>query len=153
MIKIPAEASKTIIGTFFLIGSFGASGMVQAHEGATGIVLERMESFLQSRGQMKQIQGALQAGDLAAVANISAKMQIWADKMGAYFPAGSDEKPSEAAASIWTDSEGFDKAITAYQTAVSALNEAALSGDVNATKAALGGVGGTCKSCHQSYRK
>ena len=150
---IKGKASQTIMGMVFLIGSFGTTGMVQAHEGATGIVLERMESFLQSRGQMKQMRGALQAGDLAAVANISAKMQIWADKMDAYFPAGSDKKPSEAAPSIWTDPEGFAKAITDYQTAVSALNKAALSGDAKATKAAFGAVGGTCKSCHQSYRK
>lgn len=122
-----------------------------AHQGATGIVKERMDKFSEARQQMRQMSQNLT--DLEAIAETSEKMLSWAQEMNDAFPEGSDGAPSEAAPEIWTDREGFDLKIKAYYEAVLSLNEAALSGDQKSTVNAFKAVGASCKSCHQSYRR
>jgi cytochrome c556 len=74
----------------------------------------------------------------------------------ALFPAGSgpDAVPeTEALASIWTDPAGFAARSEALQTESAALVEIAKGGDIEAFKAQLGKVGGTCGACHDGFRK
>ena len=97
--------------------------------------------------------GAIGGSEFDAIAEITAKMQIWADKMANYFPEGSDQPPSEAAPTIWSDPDGFATKISVYQQSIQALHAAALSGDHDSTIQAFGGLGQSCKSCHQIYRK
>lgn len=125
----------------------------QAHEGASGIVKERMDKFSQARGQMRALRGALQAGDLASVGTITADMLPWAKEMADAFPEGSDKAPSEALPAIWTDPDGFAAAIAAYDEALTALNKAALAGDANAASNGFRSLGASCSNCHRSYRK
>lgn len=70
------------------------------------------------------------------------------------FPEGSDEMGldgTRAAAAIWDNMAGFTAEWAKVQMAAPALAEVAGQGkDEMAT--ALGGVGGTCRSCHMSYR-
>jgi cytochrome c556 len=59
---------------------------------------------------------------------------------------------SEAKANIWTDAAGFSAAAAASQLQVSKLNQAAISGDMNAVRAQIRATGGSCKACHDKYR-
>ena len=69
-------------------------------------------------------------------------------KFGTLFDAGTEGASKQARPEIWSDRAGFDaareEAIKAA-TALAAADEAGL-------KAALGAMGGTCKTCHQKYR-
>ena len=142
---------KIMTLTACLIGCFGTS--LSAHQGASGIVKERMDEFSKARGQMKQMQRALQNNQFEAIADISADMQIWAQNMVKSFPEGSDVKPSEASLSIWRDSAGFANAAAFYNDSLIKLNELALTYDREAVITAYQAVGQACKSCHERYRQ
>jgi len=71
-----------------------------------------------------------------------------------FFPEGSDEMGldgTRAAMDIWDNMDGFTAEWMKVQMGAPALAEAAGQGK-DAMAAALGGVGGTCRSCHMSYR-
>lgn len=124
-----------------------------AHKGATGIVKERMDKFSEARGQMKQMRSALSVNALADVAEITSHMRIWAAAMPAAFPAGSDSAPSEALPAIWEDSEGFAKAIAAYDEALISLQQAALADNQPLALKQFRALGQACSNCHNTYRK
>ena len=126
---------------------------LSAHQGATGIVKERMDAFSQSRNQMREMGRALQNDQFEEMAEISADMQIWAKDIVNAFPDGSQIAPSEAGDSIWEDSEGFAKAAFLYESSLIKLNQAALSADRDAVITAYSAVGQACKSCHRTYRQ
>ena len=124
-----------------------------AHQGATGIVKDRMDKFSQARNQMRQMGRALQNDQFEDIADISAAMQIWAKDLTSYFPDGSQTSPTEAADSVWQDKDGFAKAASVYKLSLIALNEAALGRDRETVISAYQKVGLACKSCHQIYRQ
>jgi cytochrome c556 len=77
-----------------------------------------------------------------------------------FFPAGSD-KPVEgskiagftrAEPAIWSQPDKFKMAQETLTQALDKLAAAAKSGDESAMKAAAGGVGKACKSCHDDFR-
>lgn len=135
-----------------IVGLCLLSVSVVAHEGATGIVKDRMDKFKASQQALKQVFTATKSGDLEAVILLAEQIKAWAEAMPAAFPVGSDDSPSEAAPAIWTDFSGFTAAAARHAEAASGLIEAAGSGDVAATSAAAGQVAATCKACHQTYR-
>ena len=72
-------------------------------------------------------------------------------KFGGLFPEGSDTGDTEAAPAIWEDREGFDQALQEWADATAAALEAAPA-TLEDAKPVLGGVFGTCKNCHDTYR-
>lgn len=66
---------------------------------------------------------------------------------------GEGTEGGDAKDSIWSNKDDFDKKAQAAIVAVTELDEAAESGDLNKFKAAFANVGQSCKSCHDSYRK
>lgn len=146
------QSGYAILRAIFLCSllSLGALS-ANAHQGATGIIKERMDKFSEARQQMRQMRQTLT--DLKAIAQTSQDMLSWAQDMKEAFPEGSDAAPSEAAPAIWTDRAGFNLKIDAYYEAILSLNQAALSGNQEATLAAYKAVGASCQSCHQSYRR
>ena len=73
-------------------------------------------------------------------------------KAGALFPEGSDKGDVEtwAKAEIWTDFADFElkmQTARAQAEALQAVTEEA------AFRPALGKLGSSCKSCHQTYRR
>ncbi len=54
---------------------------------------------------------------------------------------------------IWTEKDAFAKKIQALTLASQKLQVAVKSGDEKATKQAIGGVGKTCGSCHDDFKK
>ena len=145
--------NRFVIVVLSVTSSLFLATATYAHDGATGIVKERMDAFSEARGQMKQIRGAIGGSEFDTIAEITARMQIWADKMANYFPEGSDQPPSEAAPTIWSDPDGFATKISVYEQSIQALHAAALSGNRDSTIQAFGALGQSCKSCHQIYRK
>ena len=123
-----------------------------AHEGATGIVKERMDSFKASQMALKQILVASKSKDFESILPLANQIKNWAKIMPTKFPSGSGGPPSEADPAIWMDFEGFKSAAKKNFEAARFLEVTALNGDAQATAKAIKQLAGTCKSCHQSYR-
>lgn len=69
------------------------------------------------------------------------------------FGAGTDKGlPNRAKPEIWSQSAKFSAAADAMAVEVVKLEAAAKSGSLDAIKTAMGGVGKSCKSCHDDFR-
>jgi cytochrome c556 len=69
------------------------------------------------------------------------------------FGAGTDmEASSKAKPAIWSARAKFDAEVTTFVDAVAALNVAAKTGNLDQIKTAVGGVGKSCKGCHDEYK-
>ena len=60
---------------------------------------------------------------------------------------------TEALAAIWTDAEGFEKAVKAYNDATANYVVVAKTGDLVKALEAYGKVGQSCGGCHDTYRE
>lgn len=87
------------------------------------------------------------AADNAAIAEAMAKLP-WAA-----FVEGSDRGDTKAKADIWSDSARFKDANEKMQGEMSKLAVAARTGSLDSIKAAVGATAGTCKACHDVFRK
>jgi cytochrome c556 len=88
------------------------------------------------------------AAESAAVAEFAAKLPWVA------FGDGTDKgRDHRSKAEIWTDKAKFNDYAEKTQIEMSKLNAAAKTGSLDAIKTAVGGVGGTCKTCHDAFRK
>lgn len=124
-----------------------------AHEGATGVVKQRMDRFKASKESMKQIKAAYASGDFSTISNEAGKLVDWAGVMLDYFPEGSNTPPSEASWHIWHMYEDFTAKSLNYLNAAQQLKTAADAADANAVKSAYGAVGQSCKACHDQYKE
>ena len=71
----------------------------------------------------------------------------------AAFGEGTDKgAPTRAKAEIWKDGAKFKAAAEKLTSEITKLDAAAKTGSLDAIKAAVGGVGGACKGCHDDFR-
>ena len=87
------------------------------------------------------------AADNADIVSVMSKLP-WAA-----FGAGTDMAvPNRAKAEIWKDPAKFKEGSDKLVAEVAKLDAAAKGGNLDQIKAAVGGVGKTCKSCHDDFR-
>ncbi|MTI06106.1 cytochrome c [Roseibium denhamense] len=117
------------------------------------------KALMSSVGAAAGLGGGMMKGEIAytpaAGKAAIAAMNASAVAFGDYFPEGSDQGDTKAAAAIWSDPDGFMAEINKFAAATGAAMEA--SGrpgpaDIDAFKAAFGPVLATCKSCHEGFR-
>ncbi|MGB0254383.1 MAG: c-type cytochrome [Litorivicinaceae bacterium] len=124
-----------------------------AHEGAEGVVKERMDRFKDNKAAMKAIKGNL-GGDAAVIAQKASEIEAWAREMVNFFPEGSSQPPSEALPAIWEAFDHFTELANANATAAANLKTLAQSGaDTNALTNGFKALGKTCKDCHNDYKE
>ena len=71
----------------------------------------------------------------------------------AAFGEGTDKgMPNRAKPEIWKDAAKFKSASEAMIAEIGKLDAAAKSGNLEAIKTAMGGVGKSCKACHDDFR-
>ena len=88
------------------------------------------------------------AADSAAVAEFTAKLP-WVG-----YGEGTDKgRDNKAKPEIWSDKAKFNEYAEKMQIEMAKLNGAAKTGSLDTIKSAVGGVGGTCKTCHDAFRK
>jgi cytochrome c556 len=89
--------------------------------------------------------------DAAKAKTIMESVAANAKKLHGLYPAGSDKDPkTEADPKIWENKADFDKRLTELGTLATAASKATTA---EAYKPAYVAVGGTCKGCHDLYRK
>lgn len=115
------------------------------------IVERRIKRFKTSGSDIQAIfKKHLGAGDYAAIDAAATRIGDWADVLPDHFPAGSSSEGAKP--EIWLDFDDFTAKASANAQAARKLSVAAKSGDKAAVVGAAKALGGTCKSCHQSYR-
>lgn len=131
-----------------------------AHEGATGIVKDRMEHMKSVKAAMKVL-GPIFKGEApydAVIVREHAKRL--SAKGGAamtrLFPEGSIHGPSEALPAIWTDWDRFVASARELEVSAARLAETAANpqdGSASDPAKAFSRVVGTCRGCHDDFRK
>ncbi|MDA9765476.1 cytochrome c [Alphaproteobacteria bacterium] len=152
MVEIAMIRSVIILSLFIFAGS-SLIVTVDAHDGATGIVKQRMDRFSESKQQLKQIQAALGAQDFKTIATAATSIRDWARVMPDYFPEGSGEAPSKALPRIWESFDSFVNEAKAHEIAADALILAAQSEQQDETINAFKQLAQTCSSCHKAFRQ
>ncbi|NIY74707.1 cytochrome c [Thalassospira sp. HF15] len=128
-----------------------------AHEGATGVVKERMDG-MKAIGQQVKIMVPMMKGalpyDPEQVAKSAAIIEGHSgETFTALFPEGSNEHPSEALSDIWDDWSTFTGLANELNAKAGALKAVATNGQSeDEFKAALGQMMRTCKSCHSDFK-
>jgi cytochrome c556 len=91
---------------------------------------------------------AKMAADNAAIAESMSKLP-WAA-----FGEGTDKgATTRAKPEIWSDNAKFKEASEKMQGEMTKFAAVAKGGNIDAIKAAAGAVGGSCKACHDNFRK
>jgi len=128
----------------------------RAHDGATGIVKERMEQMKSMSRAMKELAHMFKGEvpyDAPAVAAAARGIERRAGaKVTVLFPEGSAGHPSEAKEAIWHDWATFEAKADDLATRASALAASAADG-VDGAKGAFADLAGTCKACHRSFKE
>ena len=128
-------------------------GSSRAHEGASGIVAERME-MMKSMGDAMKLLASMYRGeapyDPASVRDAAGTIgRHGGEHMTRMFPPGSHDHPSEALPAIWEDWDRFSELaeeLAAHAETLAGTAELPSRGDF----ARLGRV---CSACHTEFRK
>jgi cytochrome c556 len=128
-------------------------GAAQAHQGATGLLKERMDA-MESLGQaMKEIRRHLVGTrDFGAVGREAARIGALAQRMPEWFPPGSNPHPSEALPAIWRQWPRFQASAAALADEAEKLTQAAASGERQAIERQYRALGEVCLACHRQFR-
>ena len=147
-------AIKNLINyiSLLLIHSFVFITPLLAHEGATGVIKERMDKFKMSKKMMQTIHRSIQNEDFETIGKSGITLLKWSKEMINYFPEGSEVAPSEASGDIWLDPEGFKKAVNKFELASLKLVDNSKEKKFDKTVVAFRGLARTCKGCHQKFR-
>ena len=88
----------------------------------------------------------------AAAANMAVVMAVHQLPFTA-FGAGTDSGDTRALPEVWAKAADFKAAADKMADAMGKLDAAVKTGSFDNTKAAFGPVGGSCKACHDDFRK
>jgi len=126
----------------------------QAHMGATGVVLERMEAMKEIASAVKAIKGQLSSDSYSSnvvIENASIIEKHAGKSFIKLFPKGSEGGASEASYSIWQDWDTFAKISDDLQTRAIAIKDAA--SDQKPLKQPFTNLVKTCGACHKKFRE
>jgi len=156
-IKQGTRELRILVGAALAL-AMSASITATAHEGASGVVKERMDD-METIGQQVKIMVPMLKGTLpydpTQVATSAGIIERHSgDSFTKLFPEDSTGKPSEALPEIWDEWEKFSDIASELELSANALKTVAVNnGSVDDFKAALGAMLKTCKSCHSSFRE
>lgn len=139
-----------------LIGvDLAGASCAYAHDGATGVVKERMERMKSLGREVKTLARMFKGGEPYHPAMVAASAKRIEGHAGGrmlrLFPVGSNGHPSEAKEDIWRHWPDFEAKADALGTQASALAAVADAGP-DAAAATFGRLVGTCKACHQGFK-
>ena len=131
----------------------GFSPFANAHEGATGIVKERMDAMSAMGKATKAISERLRANrNLPAIKGDAAAIQAAAGQIPAWFPPGSNASPTDAKPEIWTAWDDFVAKAKRLDHESATLSTLAEAGDPTRIAAQFRVMGNICSDCHRLYR-
>ena len=124
-----------------------------AHEGAEGVVRERMDRFKENKKTMKAIKGNL-AGRYRCHRSESVRDRAWAKEMVNFFPRVPHSHRQRHSRLSGREFDRFTDLASANEKAAANLKNLAQSGaDTSALGGAFRSLGKTCKDCHNDYKE
>jgi cytochrome c556 len=148
LLGVPSRGLMIVIGLLLCVP------LALAHEGATGVVKERMDLMDTQKDAMKVI-GAMAKGqvpfDAAKAAAAAQEIETTAAKIPELFPEGTSGGHSEAKPEVWTQWDKFTGDAEGLEGAASDL-VTALQAEAPDWKAKFKGVIDACKTCHKTFR-
>lgn len=124
---------------------------------ASDPVAARVDGFKALGGAFKKLNDTLKSGtpDKAVMAASARSIGGAAKGIYSWFPAGSGPKPGVKTAAkpeIWTKPADFKAAQDGFARQAAALQKAVAGGNADMISAEAKKLGGTCKTCHDSFR-
>lgn len=111
-----------------------------------------MKSFKEDFGTMGKMVKGETPYDAAAFQAAADNLAADADKPWVHYTPESANEESDAKPEVWSKPDEFKKEIEKFTAATAALKTAAASGKPDDVKKPFGGVGQSCKSCHDAFR-
>jgi cytochrome c556 len=142
--------SVLLLAATALIAATAAS---MAHEGASGVVRERMEAMEQLAQALNAIEeraGGIR--ELDKVAADAAELRRLTARMAGMFPAGSGQHPSEANKKVWSQRSQFDAIMRRLEQALETMSVAAQQAERERVAGELRKAKQTCLDCHEVFR-
>jgi cytochrome c556 len=132
------------------------AGVALAHEGATGIVKDRMAMMQNMELQLKAIQAMLSGWaqfDPAALRKYVAALHESCHQSESLFPPGSRGQGTHAKPAVWDNPKAFREEFQKLHAASEALVEIVADGDRIDIAIATVDLQKTCDGCHATFRK
>ncbi len=156
---IEREMIMRVVGKVAAVAMMAGLGIAGSVHAADDPITTRQD-IMSSVGAAAGLGGGMMKGQVeyspvAGKAAIAA-MNAAAVSFGSFFPAGSDQGDTGALPAIWDNADGFAAELAKFSAATGKAMEASGKdgpADLDAFKAAMGPIFGTCKSCHETYRK
>jgi cytochrome c556 len=122
---------------------------------STDVIKDRQQAMENTGGAIQKLADIAKGDapfDVAVVKENAATIKDEMQRAKTMFPEGSDSGDVEtwAKAEIWSDHAAFVKEFEAAEAAAEAMMSVT---EVSAFRPALGAIGNSCKSCHQTYRR
>ena len=114
-----------------------------------------MEKFQECKNLMRAINKNLSDSNFNVITQSAEKLNKWANEMHEFFPKGSEassSNKSQASDDIWSDPEGFKKAIKTFEKASAKLIKISKNKNIDDTVSSFREVAASCKGCHQKFR-
>jgi cytochrome c556 len=135
-----------------ILAMFAVAPPSRAHDHATGVVKERMESMETMGKRLKAIRDRIKAKrDLASVKADAEAIKELAPHVTHLFPAGSTDAPTQATKAVWQNWPDFEKKAKALETEIAKLVDAGPD-DATAMASQVRAVSQSCTNCHEKYR-
>ena len=126
-----------------------------SQERYTGIIKERMNKFQESKNLMRTINKSFSDNNFDVITQSAEKLNKWANEMHGYFPKGSEastSNKSQASDNIWSDPEGFKKAVKKFEITSAKLIKISQNKNIDDTVSSFREVAASCKGCHKQFR-
>lgn len=149
-----AETTSAEIVIQEVVASEVASEETASETAVADPITARQEAFKKVGSAMESIGGMLKgevAFDAEQFKTFVANMQQASEE--AFQNFGEGTQGGNAKDELWANKADFDKGAEEMKAAIAALNEAAQTGNKEAIGPAVGAVGGTCKACHEAFKK
>lgn len=127
-----------------------------AHQGATGVVKERMmlmKGIKKDMKQIKQLALGVNPGNNEALGNLLRSLRSRSKEILPLFPEGSLQHPTEALAEIWQDWPEFRKLTAELDSGLDQLEQSLRDGPAESIKPQLKKIAQTCSGCHDRFRE
>lgn len=145
----------SVCASLLLSGLF-VSGFTGAHQGASGVVKERME-LMKSLGDHMKSMAAMIKGktpfDASKIAASARDIQDESRNIVRLFPEGSLKNPSEARPAVWIQWDRFSELTDRLIDEARGLSDIAIAGSRREIKVQFTRVGKTCSGCHTDFRE
>lgn len=130
-----------------------SSSLSPAHEGATGVVKQRMDDMKKMGRTVKRINERLTSKRaLGEIGGDAEEIRTAAARMPSLFPEGSRDGHSEAMAAVWDRWPEFTAAARLLEQEAEKLTAAARSGSDAAVATQVRSMTRACSGCHETFK-